>query len=83
MKKRTINFIAVLELVALIFILVVLMTPQWRDAVDGISTLTIWTGVLTLVFLVFSVMGLWNIDGKISAIDEAKAHLDSMLLLFV
>ena len=26
---------------------------------------------------------LWNIDGKISAIDEAKAHLDSMLLLFV
>lgn len=79
MKKNTIYFVAIIEFFVLIFIIVVLMTPQWKDTVEGISTLTIWSGVLTIVFLVFSVMGLLHIDEKISAIDKAKVHIDDTL----
>lgn len=38
----------------------------------GISTLTIWAAVLTVVFLVFAVIGLLNIDNRIKELNSLK-----------
>lgn len=39
---------------------------------NPIDNLTIWATVITIVFLVFSVMGLLNIDGRIKELNELK-----------
>lgn len=37
------------------------------------DAITIWATVITIVFIVFSVLGIMNIDGKMKEIDERKA----------
>lgn len=38
------------------------------------DAITIWATVITIVFVVFSVLGIMNIDGKMKEIDERKAQ---------
>ena len=38
------------------------------------DAITIWATVITIVFVVFSVLGIMNIDGKMKEIDERKAE---------
>lgn len=45
---------------------------------DGISLLALWAAVLTVVFLVFSVMGLWTIDSRIKELSELKNSLSEV-----
>ena len=42
---------------------------------DGISLIALWAAVLTSVFLVFAVMGLWAIDSRIKELSELKGSL--------
>lgn len=56
----------------------------WQD-VDAIklepsSTITIWAAVLTIVFLVFSLLGLINIDNKLSELNKIKAEMQTTYL---
>lgn len=37
--------------------------------------ITIWAAVLTIVFLIFSLLGLINIDHKLSALDKTKSEM--------
>lgn len=41
--------------------------------IDPGDAITIWATVITIVFIVFSVLGIMNIDGKMKEIDERKA----------
>ena len=41
--------------------------------IDPGDAITIWATVITIVFVVFSVLGIMNIDGKMKEIDERKA----------
>ena len=40
--------------------------------IDPANAITIWATVITIVFIVFSVLGIMNIDGKIREIDDNK-----------
>lgn len=39
---------------------------------SGVTTLTVWAAVLTIVFIVFSVIGLMNIDSRVKELNELK-----------
>lgn len=39
---------------------------------SGITILTVWAAVLTIVFIVFSVIGLMNIDSRVKELNELK-----------
>lgn len=41
--------------------------------IDPGDAITIWATVITIVFIVFSVLGIMNIDGKMKEIDERKS----------
>ncbi len=66
-------------LIVLIFEALFLL-HAWQDAyqfgnIDGIGVITVWATVLTVVFLVFSVMGLMNIDSRIKELNEIRERL--------
>ena len=44
--------------------------------IDPGNAITIWAAVITIVFIVFSVLGIMNIDGKIKEVNESKEQLD-------
>ena len=46
--------------------------------IDGYSVLTIWAAVMTLVFLVFSVLGLLNIDSRIRNLHDAEKRVEDI-----
>lgn len=46
--------------------------------IDPGDAITIWATVITIVFIVFSVLGIMNIDGKIKEIDEQTANFKSI-----
>jgi tetratricopeptide (TPR) repeat protein len=53
---------------------------RWLDGFefqyqDGISLIALWAAVLTSVFLVFAVMGLWAIDGRIKELSDIRTSL--------
>lgn len=46
------------------------------SGIDPGNAITIWAAVITIVFIVFSVLGIMNIDGKIKEVNESKEQLD-------
>ena len=46
--------------------------------IDSGDAITIWATVITIVFIVFSVLGIMNIDGKMKEIDERKADFKAI-----
>lgn len=46
--------------------------------IDPGDAITIWSTVITIVFIVFSVLGIMNIDGKMKEIDERKADFKAI-----
>ena len=42
---------------------------------DCVTTLTVWASVLTIVFIVFSVIGLMNIDSRVKELNELKENV--------
>lgn len=42
------------------------------ETVSRVDVLTIWAAVITIVFLVFSVIGLLDIDRRIKEVDDIK-----------
>lgn len=55
----------------------------WIDAysfvrIEDSGIITIWAAVLTVVFLVFSVMGLLNIDNRIKELNDTRERLSEM-----
>lgn len=46
-----------------------------EEGISMVDTLTIWAAVITIVFLVFSVMGLMNIDRKIDEVENVRLKL--------
>lgn len=46
--------------------------------IDPGDAITIWATVITIVFIVFSVLGIMNIDGKMKEIDERKADFKAI-----
>jgi hypothetical protein len=55
---------------------------QTTDAVhlDPGTAITIWAAVLTIVFLVFSIVGLINIDHRISELNKTKEEMQKTSL---
>lgn len=55
----------------------------WADGysfrnIDGYSILTIWAAVLMLIFLVFSVLGLLNVDSRIRNLHDAEKRVEEI-----
>lgn len=55
----------------------------WADGysfrnIDGYSVLTIWAAVLMLIFLVFSVLGLLNVDSRIRNLHDAEKRVEDI-----
>lgn len=46
------------------------------SGIDPGNAITIWASVITIVFIVFSLLGIMNIDGKIKELSESKEKLD-------
>lgn len=46
------------------------------SGIDPGNAITIWAAVITIVFIVFAVIGIMNIDGKIKEVNESKEKLD-------
>ena len=46
------------------------------SGIDPGSAISIWAAVITIVFIVFAVIGIMNIDGKIKEVNESKEKLD-------
>ena len=46
------------------------------SGIDPSNAITIWAAVITIVFIVFAVIGIMNIDGKIKEVNESKEKLD-------
>ena len=46
--------------------------------IDPGDAITYWVAVITIVFIVFSVLGIMNIDGKMKEIDERKADFKTI-----
>ena len=46
------------------------------SGIDPGNAITIWAAVITIVFIVFAVIGIMNIDGKIKEVNESKERLD-------
>lgn len=46
--------------------------------IDGYSILTIWAAVLMLIFLVFSVLGLLNVDSRIRNLHDAEKRVEEI-----
>ncbi|MBO5675340.1 MAG: hypothetical protein J6S07_03320, partial [Bacteroidaceae bacterium] len=51
------------------------MGISFKESISMVDTLTIWAAVITIVFLVFSVMGLMNIDRKIDEVESVRLKL--------
>ena len=49
---------------------------QGGTGIDTGLAITVWAAVITIVFIVFSVLGIMNIDGKIKEVNESKERLD-------
>lgn len=47
------------------------------SGIDPGDAITIWAAVITIVFIVFSLLGIMNIDGKIKDVNETKEKLDA------
>lgn len=75
------NFITVISVVLIfegLFILHAWAGSFTFGNIGGVSIITIWAAVLTVVFLVFSIMGLFNIDNRIKELNDARDRLSSM-----
>lgn len=73
--KRSHWFIIVF--LQLIITILVLQCERWLNThplggVNMVDALTIWAAVITLVFLVFSVMGLMNIERKMDEVENSR-----------
>lgn len=78
MKCFTKYFIATLIAVVLFELLFFIHRKLEYDLaldIDAVDAITIWATVLTIVFLVFSVLGLLNIDGRIKELNEQRDEL--------
>lgn len=80
MKRSTIAFVITIAL--LIIVVVYLLQAKvifWESAdavrLDPSVAITIWAAVLTIVFLVFSLLGLINIDHKLSELSKTKDEM--------
>lgn len=80
MKRSTIAFVITIAL--LIIVVVYLLQAKvifWESAdavrLDPSVAITIWAAVLTIVFLVFSLLGLINIDHKLSELNKTKDEM--------
>ena len=43
-----------------------------QTGIDAGNAITIWATVITIVFIIFSVIGIMNIEGKIRDVEEAR-----------
>ena len=75
MKKKDWFILIILQILIAVgvFLCFVWISPNRISCrIDTVDAITIWAGVITIVFLVFSVMGLMNIDRKIDDVDSVK-----------
>ena len=70
--------ISVVAAFELLFFLHALVDAYRFDNIDAFGVFTIWAAVLTIVFLVFAVMGLLNIDNRIKELNDARDRLSAM-----
>ena len=75
-KMKRSHWFIIIVLQSIIAVLV-LQCERWLrihplGGIDMVDALTIWATVITLVFLVFSVMGLMNIERKIDEVEKSR-----------
>lgn len=80
---RMLKRIACCAAIAAIVFELMFFLHWWVDAnnfrhTDGSIVISIWAAVLTVVFVVFSLLGLLNIDNRIKELSEIKGRLVEM-----
>ena len=70
-------FLAVIIVVEVLFLLHYTLGrgAALSEVISMVDAFTIWAAVITIVFLVFSVMGLMNIDRKIDEVEKVREKL--------
>lgn len=76
--KRFAYFVALVALFEGLLLLHGWIGSEHSVEIDAVGIFTIWAAVLTVVFLVFSVMGLLNIDNRIKELNDTKDRLNQM-----
>lgn len=82
-NMRILKKIAACATIAAIVFELMFFLHWWADAnnfrhTDESVVITIWAAVLTVVFVVFSLLGLLNIDNRIKELGEIKSRLVEM-----
>lgn len=80
MKKLHIIYIAIIAVLLMALLYIWQSKVIFWQTADGIhlepgTAITIWAAVLTIVFLVFSVVGLINIDHRLSELNKTKHEM--------
>lgn len=70
--KYFIVFVIIIALFELLFWIHSCIQNNIPVDFTGVTTLTIWAAVLTIVFVVFSAIGLLNIDSRIKELNDIK-----------
>lgn len=81
MRKSTITYLVIIGLLLgiVIYLLsnkIIVINSGYSANIDSSSAIAIWAAVLTILFLVFSVLGLVNIDRKISELNKTKDEMN-------
>lgn len=78
MKFKHWFYIILIQIFLVAFGLFVYHLFQGGTGIDPGDAITYWVAVITIVFLVFSVLGIMNIDGKMKEIDGRKADFQAI-----
>lgn len=68
--------IVILQIILVALGLYVYHLLRGGTGVEPGLAITVWATVITIVFIVFSVLGIMNIDGKIKELNDSKERLD-------
>ena len=80
MKNSTIAFVIIIALLIIVVFYLLQANVIFWESADAVRlepsvAITIWAAVLTIVFLVFSLLGLINIDHKLSELNKTKDEM--------
>lgn len=80
-KGYTFWFLITLAVGAIAIACVYIITQCSKNCTsENMDFLSLWAAVITLVFLMFSVIGLLNVDNKINELSSLKKELDDQIL---
>ncbi len=74
-SKYFLNIIVAIAAFEALFILHACMDGFRFSNIDGFDIISIWATVITIVFIVFSIMGMMNIDSRIKELNDTKERL--------